>query len=292
MIFNFLSRGKTSPAQAPAPLPAVEEPAANDVASTTPHSAPEPVQADAQPAAETDAGSLNFSSTAELEPLVEPIGQEAAIAAIMFGLEMEGPGYNLIVSGPAGSGKRTLLRHCLAQHEQHEETARDWVYVPHPGAPGHLQVLALAPGEARRFAGLLDRALDDLSTALAQIFASDDFRMRRLGLEEAARLSRERPIDELKRRAETLNIAVLKTPRGYALAPMYEGRVVKPDVLNALPEALRKDVEQKISQLEDELANLLRETPHAAVHGEPIGAVGTGRVIQSASAGHARTGRA
>ena len=37
------------------------------------------------------------------------------------------------------------------------------------------------------------------------------------------------------------------------MAPMHEGKVVKPEVFNALPEAMRRDVELKIEALQKEL---------------------------------------
>ena len=42
---------------------------------------------------------LNFKSTSELESLNEVIGQERAVRALEFGLELLTPGYNVFVGG-------------------------------------------------------------------------------------------------------------------------------------------------------------------------------------------------
>ena len=47
------------------------------------------------------------------------------------------------------------------------------------------------------------------------------------------------------------------------MAPMHEGKVVKPEVFNALPETMRKDVEAKIEALQTELASILERMPKA-----------------------------
>ena len=47
------------------------------------------------------------------------------------------------------------------------------------------------------------------------------------------------------------------------MAPMHEGKVVKPEVFNALPETMRKDVETKIEALQKELASILERMPKA-----------------------------
>ena len=49
--------------------------------------------------------SLNFQCTDELAPLDHFIGQDRALEAIRFGLEVNKPGYNLFVTGLNGTGK-------------------------------------------------------------------------------------------------------------------------------------------------------------------------------------------
>jgi len=71
-----------------------------------------------------DPAQLGFDDTSELEPLNEIIGQERAVEALEFGLHMKGPGFNLYVSGPVGTGKGTLVRNMVKRMAQ--------------GAPGNL----------------------------------------------------------------------------------------------------------------------------------------------------------
>ena len=44
------------------------------------------------------------------------------------------------------------------------------------------------------------------------------------------------------------DIAILRTPMGFALAPTKDDEVIKPDVFNVLPEATRKAFQEKISE--------------------------------------------
>jgi len=53
---------------------------------------------------------LGFEDTSQLEPLTETIGQERAVEALEFGLQMKSPGFNIYVSGPVWTGKGTLVR--------------------------------------------------------------------------------------------------------------------------------------------------------------------------------------
>jgi hypothetical protein len=91
--------------------------------------------------------------------------------------------------------------------------------------------------------------------------ASDSHQMSLAVLDEEHRQRGEGGLEQLRRRAEAQNIALVKTVEGYVLAPMHDGRVVRADVFRALPEGLQRDVEGKVTALEAELQALLGALP-------------------------------
>ena len=90
-------------------------------------------------------------------------------------------------------------------------------------------------------------ALDELRNVLPARFEGDDYQARRRAIDEQFRSGNEEALEALSKKAQSQNIALLRTPTGFAMAPMHEGKVVKPEVFNALPEAMRRDVETKIA---------------------------------------------
>src|SRR5665647_2749508 len=76
-----------------------------------------------------DPAQFKFETTADLPDLDEAIGQERARNAVDFGLNIARQGYNLFVMGPAGSGKRTLVRKSLEGEAHRPARLLDWVYV-------------------------------------------------------------------------------------------------------------------------------------------------------------------
>jgi predicted ATPase with chaperone activity len=56
---------------------------------------------------------LPFTSTDEVEPLTEVVGQDDAIEALRFGLAISGPGQNIFVRGLPGTGRLSLVRQLL-----------------------------------------------------------------------------------------------------------------------------------------------------------------------------------
>ncbi len=241
--------------EASEPAGAVSQPAAAEPAL--------PLGAHMDATGATDPASLGFETTADLSPAEGPIGQEKALQAIEFAAGIKGPGYHMLVVGPAGSGRRTATRVRLQEVASKAERPPDWVCVSSFDPTGGFRALKLPPGAAKPFAEKIAFAVDQLADALPAAFAADDYDLKRRTIEEEYRFSREDALEALRREAESQNIALLRTPAGIAVAPVLEGKVVKTDVFNAVPEALRREVETKIAALEAEIEAILAERPEA-----------------------------
>ena len=56
-----------------------------------------------------DVKEVSCKSTEEMAPIEEIIGQERALRALTFGLNIEEKGFNLYVSGVPGTGRKTAV---------------------------------------------------------------------------------------------------------------------------------------------------------------------------------------
>ena len=62
-----------------------------------------------------DLATLPFETTEDLEPLKEIIGQERGVEALRFGMRIDKPGYNVFVTGMAGSGRMSTVKKLLKE---------------------------------------------------------------------------------------------------------------------------------------------------------------------------------
>ena len=60
-----------------------------------------------------DFNQFRFKSTGDVAPIQDFIGQKRAIEAIEFGLSLDKPGYNIFVTGLAGTGKMSVIKSYL-----------------------------------------------------------------------------------------------------------------------------------------------------------------------------------
>ena len=258
MFFKRAKQGKSKSAEPESAAPA-------PAASSETHAG---ANGSAPPLPNLDAGGLDpktlgFETTADIEPASGAVGQARALNALTFGAGMKGPGYNILVTGTEGSGYAATVRSELQAIARTTEKPSDWVYVSSFDAAGGFRALKLPAGTAKAFVDGMAQVIDRLADALPAAFAADDYELKRRTIEEEFRFSREDALETLRREAEAQNIALLHTPAGIAVAPILEGKVVKTDVFNSVPEELRREVETKIAALESEIEALLAERPGA-----------------------------
>jgi lon-related putative ATP-dependent protease len=206
---------------------------------------------------------LGFKTTDELNPVSGLIGQERALKAIQFGASIKSYDFNIFVLGPPASGKTTAVKAHLGPKAAEMPTPTDWVYVYNFENPNRPKALQLPHGRGKALARGMVATLDELRSVLPARFESEDYQVRRRAIDEQFRSGQEEALEALNAKAQGQNIAILRTPTGFTMAPMHEGKVVKPEVFNALPETMRKDVEAKIETLQAELATILERMPKA-----------------------------
>jgi len=210
-----------------------------------------------------DPATLGFKTTEELHPIAGLIGQDRALKAIQFGANIKSHDFNIFVLGPPASGKSTAVKAHLVPKAAEGATPADWVYVNNFDNPHRPKALQLPCGRGRVLAKGMVAALDELRSVLPALFEGEDYQVRRRAIDEQFRSGQDEAFEALNSKARNQNIAVLRTPTGFTMAPMHEGKVVKPEVFNALPEAMRRDVENKIESLQKELESILERMPKA-----------------------------
>ena len=204
---------------------------------------------------------LGFKTTDELHPITGLIGQERALKAIQFGANIKSHDFNMFVLGPPASGKSTAVKSHLGPKAAEAPTPPDWAYVYNFENPNQPKALQLPPGRARTLAKGMVASIDELRNVLPALFEGEDYQVRRRAIDEQFRSGHEEALEALNKKAQSQNIAILRTPTGFTMAPMHEGKVVKPEVFNALPEGMRRDIESKVEVLQRELSTILERLP-------------------------------
>ena len=208
-----------------------------------------------------DVESLGFETTAELEDLTETIGQERAIGAIEFSLGMVQPGYNLFALGPPGIGRHRIVRNFVNARAETAAVPDDWCYVNNFKEAHKPNAIRLPAGKGAALKDAMDRLIDDLRGALGTAFSSDEYRTRRRVIEDEFKERQQSALEVVEKAAGEKEIALVRTPMGYAFAPTREGRIIKPDEFEKLTDEQREEFRTNTEALETQLQSVVQNFP-------------------------------
>ena len=208
-----------------------------------------------------DLSVLAFESTADIEPADGLVGQRRALDAIEFGTRIGTVGFNLFVIGPSGMRAQRAVERFLAAVAGERRRPSDWVYVNNFKDARRPVAIELPPGYASEFAKVMRDLIDDLKTALPAVFESEDYQTRRSAIDQAFQAKQAEGFTAVRDKAAAKDIAILRTPMGFALAPVRNGQPVPPDEFRTWPEAKRREIESAIEALEQDLDHVMRQLP-------------------------------
>jgi lon-related putative ATP-dependent protease len=208
-----------------------------------------------------DLSKVSFQTTDDLKSVESIVGQKRAVDAIDFGTRMHQPGFNLFVIGSDGSRMRGAVQSLLKDRVSAQPELSDWVYVNNFADPRKPVAIKLPAGRAINFRDAMRELVDDLKTALPAVFQSEDYQARRGAIDQAFQSKQQAAFSTLHEKAAANSIAILRTPMGFALAPLQDGKIVPPDEFNAWPESKRHEVQEIIQGLEKELEQVVRQMP-------------------------------
>lgn len=263
----FFKRAKKSEeASSPAPTTAVFAAAAAEKPSTA-------AALDADKLRRvTVASKLGFKTTADVaRSAAEPFEARRVWDTLKSTLAATGkPPAHVFISGPPGCGAlRAVTAHLAGLPQAIDANAADWLFVLDEKADGGWRAIPVPAGQGKRLAAGITAVVAQLRGTLPYLLKGEDLSLRRASIEAGFSAVRDEAFSRLREMAHVQNVAVLTTPMGFAVAPMHEGKVVKPEVLARLPQAMRDEVRRKVESVEAELQTLLADVPSEA--GSQIG---------------------
>ncbi|MDH3634329.1 MAG: AAA family ATPase [Gammaproteobacteria bacterium] len=208
-----------------------------------------------------DLRQFDFKTTADLELLDQPLGQDRALEAIEFGVDIDQQGFNLFVLGNTGLGKHELVQQILSRQAQDLEARNDWCYVNNFENPQRPRLLKLPAGMGQQLRADMETLVEDLLTLLPSSFQSEEYQSRRQEIEQELQDQQEQVFHELDKEAEEKGIIIMRTPGGYTMGPMVDGHLLDQQGYAKLPDDEKQRIEKVITDLQAKLQAILQQMP-------------------------------
>ena len=210
-----------------------------------------------------DPALLPFATTAELSGAATAgsYGQDRAVEAIDFAVNMAHRGFNLFALGAEGTGRRSLVLHLLKARAAQRPAPGDWVYVNDFDQSQRPKAMALPGGRAVAFKKDMDWLVGELRLALPAAFEAEEYRNRRQAIEDELKQRQEAAFAIIAHEAGEKNVALIRTPVGLALAPMKNGEVLSPEDFKKLPEDAQAHFKADMVALQEILEATVKDVP-------------------------------
>ena len=196
---------------------------------------------------------FKFKNTSEVKPLDTVIGQERAVQAIDFGLNMDDPGYNIFVTGLASTGKSTIVRDLVNTHAKRLPTPNDLCLVNNFKDEFRPKAIVVPPGTAIQFSKKMKRAIESLKKELPEIFEDDAYLKKLSKLKNTFAQQQHALFEKLEAYAASKSLYIEQSETDFQTIPMVEGQPITPEEFNALPARTRAKIEENLMSIQAEI---------------------------------------
>ncbi len=197
------------------------------------------------------------NSTEELEPQTNIIGQERAISALKFGLNILKPGFNVYVSGHAGTGRTSAIKPFLEDLAAKKNPPPDWCYVYNFRDSYYPRALKLPAGMGQSLQKDMKSLVERAKRSLAQAFSSKEYADRRAEITESFNKQREEAFNRLSKRAQERGFLLQTTPIGLIFVPASDGEPMKEEEYQKLSQEEKESLRERQEELTKELKDVL-----------------------------------
>ncbi len=205
-----------------------------------------------------DPALFDFKSTLELQPLGGLVGQDRAIRSLEFALDIGHPGFNVFVSGPAGTGKAHAVESFLRARAQSHATPSDWCYVNNFQDPYRPKSLQLPAGRGKLLQAGMEAVVRKARHEIPKAFESEEYAARHRELEEAARARHTEISEGLNQKAASLGFDIRLSDVGYAVVPVQDGTPLGEKEFLTLPPSVQQSIQRNRADLDKEVQGFLK----------------------------------
>ena len=206
-----------------------------------------------------DINKFSFKTTDDIEPFKGIIGQERAVKAFEFGLNVKMKGYNIYVSGPSGSGKTTYAKLSAKKKAKNEAVPYDWCYVYNFDDPRSPLSLRFEPGIGRQFRDDMNELVSFFKTELTKTFTSEDYDKEKSDLSRTYDDKRDELIKKLDSVASENSFALKTSNSGIIFQPIIDNVLITEENYDSLDEDVKNGINERLESMQDVVNSIMRD---------------------------------
>ncbi|MEA4816622.1 MAG: AAA family ATPase [Lachnospiraceae bacterium] len=202
---------------------------------------------------------FDFKTTDEIEPLDGIMGQDRAIGAFDFGLQVKMKGYNIYMSGPPGTGKTTYAKKSAKAAAKNENVPSDWCYVYNFSDPRSPMALRFEPGCGKQFKDDMAELVEVFYTEIQKAFNSDDYEKQKNEILNLLDNKKDKLMKEMSEIAKEYGFGVKSTNSGMYFMPVINGEIINEESYDKLSEDVKAKINAASDVVQEKAASIMRD---------------------------------
>ena len=194
-----------------------------------------------------------------MKPIEAMIGQPRAQHALMFGINVKEPGFNIYAAGLPGTGKTTTVLDFLKEAARDVPAPSDWCYVNNFSDEYQPKVLECPAGIGRQLKRDLREVVQAARLAIPQLFEGTDYATKREEIFRKMNQMRQRTIAKMGQEAQKDDFSMQFTTIGFSLMPIVQGKPISDDEFLTLSSDQQQSIVEKREKLKEKLIPYVRE---------------------------------
>ncbi|HKM51174.1 MAG TPA: ATP-binding protein [Candidatus Bathyarchaeia archaeon] len=202
---------------------------------------------------------MPVKSTEEMRPIEAMIGQPRAHYALMFGVNIREPGFNIYAAGPTGTGKTATITDFIKDVARSNPVPSDWCYVNNFADEYHPKALECPAGIGRKLKQDLNDVIQAARLAIPQLFQGEDYASKREQIFHKTSQKRQHTINEMGKLAEKDGFTIQFTSIGLSLLPIIQGKPISDEEFASLPVNQQQTIVEKREELGEKLIPYIKQ---------------------------------
>lgn len=201
---------------------------------------------------------ISYKASDEAPELDTIIGQERALRALRFGLDIPDKGFHVFVAGVPGTGRTTAIERYLNEFASKKPVPSDWCYVNNFADSLEPNALRMPPGKAVEFQNDMERTVNTALEDLQAAFQADEYTSHKEELINSVQRQKQEILTRLGVLVQEAGFILQPTPMGLLTIPTRAGRPISEEEFLHLSPEEKKAIGEKQQQLKTALEDATR----------------------------------
>lgn len=200
-----------------------------------------------------------YETTKDLKVDRELIGQDRAMEALKYGLSMRRKGYNIYVSGLAGTGKNSYSYIVAKDFAEKKSAPDDWCYVYNFSKPNSPVALSMEAGQGFEFKELVEECIKKIEEEIPKALSSKEYDANKNEVFNINKKMASELLDSLNEFSKQYNFMFKHTENGLLTIPLLDGKPMTDKDLEQLSEEEMENLGKTSMELTQKSYEMIKE---------------------------------